>query len=413
MQETVYNMVKDKILEMLAESEASGKLQWVKPWQNNCPLPKSLLAPEDKFYSGCNVLLLSPGEYCTMKQIRQMQEEHPEKGIKLLKGSKAQTVFYFNFMDKKNPDGTPETDENGNVKKIPFLKFYKVFSIADLENVESKMPYNEVEHSMDEAMEKAELYLKTYCEAMGVELVIKKGMPQAYYDPSINRIVCPDKSQYQSIREYFSTVYHEICHQIDRYLQLTKEHRQEYIQDNQAPLDPYSDGELLAEIGSALICNMLYISDDSTMRNSTEYIRGWSNKLKEEKGSYIVSMSGKAWKAAQHFMDVVQMELLKQEAKDQEELVVKAEDKFIHVWVNSDGDFEYDMHKFDMFVGKLKQIDGGILEVGQDIQNMYDALADILDGYNISDKNMEAIDVDDFMEVLNGDTKYQEWEETR
>lgn len=406
MQETVYNMVKDKILDMLAESEASGKLQWVKPWQNNCPLPKSLLAPEDKFYSGCNVLLLSPGEYCTMKQIRQMQEEHPEKGIKLLKGSKAQTVFYFNFMDKKNPDGTPETDEDGNVKKVPFLKFYKVFSLADLENVESKMPYNEVEHSMDEAMEKAELYLKTYCEIMGVDLVIKKGMQQAYFDPSINRIVCPDKTQYQSVREYFSTCFHECSHFIDRYLGLTKS-----SMDNKQ--DPYSDGELLAEISSALICNMLYISDDSVMRNSTEYIKGWSKKVADERPSYIVSMSGKAWKAAQHFMDVVQMELLKQEAKDQEELVVKAEDKFIHVWVNSDGDFEYDMHKFDMVVGKLKQIDGGILEAGQDIQNMYDALADILNGYNISDKNMEAIDVDDFMEALNGNTKYQEWEETR
>ena len=44
---------------------------------------------------------------------------------------------------------------------------------------------------------------------------------------------------------------------------------------------------------------------------------------------------------------------------------------------------------------------------------MYDALADILEGYNIPEKSIEAIDVDEFMEIISGDVKYQEWEESR
>lgn len=414
MQDTVYKMVQTKILDMLAESEKTGMIRWVRPWQKNCPLPKSLITENDVFYSGCNAILLEPGEYCTWNQICQMQQENPDKQIKLHKGARAETVFYFNFVQKKDADGNPELDEDGNPKKIPFLKFYKVFSIASIDGVESRMPYNEVEHTLDETMEKAELYLKTYCQAMGVNLVIKKGMQQAYFDPNNDTIVIPDKSQFQSIRRYFGVCFHECCHYIDKYMGLTtKRARNQQDAEMEFKQDPYSDGELLAEIGSALICNMLYISDDDTMRNSSEYIKGWSRKVAEERPSYIVSMSGRAWKAAQHFMDVVQMELLKQQAKEQEELVVKAEDKYIHMWVNEDGDYEYDIHKFDILQEMLKQVDGGIIETGQEIQNLYDALSDILEDYNISEKNIEAIDVDEFMEIISGDVKYQEWEESR
>lgn len=406
MQDTVYNMVKTKILDMLAESEASGKLQWVRPWQKNCPLPKSLLTPVDVFYSGCNALLLSPGEHCTMNQIREMQKANPEKGIKIRKGCHAETVFYFNFMEKKDKEGNVELDEEGNPKKTPFLKFYKVFSIADVEGVESRMPYNAVAHSLDASMEQAELYLRTYCKAMGVDLVIKKGMQQAYFDPNNNSIVCPDKSQYQSVKSYFSTCFHECVHFIDKFLGLTKDR-------TDSKQDLYSDSELVAEIGSALICNMLYISDDSVMRNSTEYIKGWSRKVKDERASYIVSMSNKAWKAAQHFMEVVQMELLKEQAKSEEEIVVKAEGDFIHLWGNSDGDFEYDIYKKDILDEQWKMKDGGILESGDDMQTIYDALTDILNDLNISEKNIKAYDVDEFETIISGVVEYEEAEECR
>ena len=63
MQDTVYKMVQTKILDMLAESEKTGVIRWCRPWKKNCPLPKSLVADKDIFYSGCNAILLEPGEY--------------------------------------------------------------------------------------------------------------------------------------------------------------------------------------------------------------------------------------------------------------------------------------------------------------------------------------------------------------
>ena len=60
--------------------------------------------------------------------------------------------------------------------------------------------------------------------------------------------------------------------------------------------ETYSKEELVAEIGSVSLMNMLGIETSKTFKNSTAYIQNWLKVLKND-NKFIVSASSKAEKA--------------------------------------------------------------------------------------------------------------------
>ena len=60
--------------------------------------------------------------------------------------------------------------------------------------------------------------------------------------------------------------------------------------------ETYSKEELVAEIGSACILNMLGIETETSFRNSAAYIQGWLKALKSDK-RMIVSAASQSEKA--------------------------------------------------------------------------------------------------------------------
>ncbi len=60
--------------------------------------------------------------------------------------------------------------------------------------------------------------------------------------------------------------------------------------------EEYSKEELVAEIGSATLMNLLGIETVKTFRNTAAYIQNWLNVLKND-NKFIVSASSKAEKA--------------------------------------------------------------------------------------------------------------------
>lgn len=60
--------------------------------------------------------------------------------------------------------------------------------------------------------------------------------------------------------------------------------------------EEYSKEELVAEIGSATLMNLLGIETVKTFRNTAAYIQSWLNVLKND-NKFIVSASSKAEKA--------------------------------------------------------------------------------------------------------------------
>ena len=69
--------------------------------------------------------------------------------------------------------------------------------------------------------------------------------------------------------------------------------------------ETYSKEELVAEIGSATILNILGIETSKTFRNSAAYLQSWLRVLKND-NRFIVSASSRAEKAVNYIMNEVE-----------------------------------------------------------------------------------------------------------
>ena len=390
MNNKIYEIVRDNVIGML---DSCGR--WLQPWESNVKFAKPYFSEADECYKGINILVNRPSEYVTFAKIKELNEAGA--GLKIRKGSHQSTVYYYNFMEKKDEKGNVELDDKGNPVKVPFIRFYKVFSIDDVEGLESRVPYTKHQHSIDERMEKAIQYVQKYCEINGIDFQIKKGGSSAYFYPGRNSITVPDLSQYENPFEYFSTVFHELSHAIDYKLKLSSKINEK------VHIDGYSAGELLAEISAAMMCRQFEIPDDATFKNSVAYINGWSKKILEERPAFITSVFGKAWQCVEELVKSVELELLKEQADSRNEIVVQGENKVIQIQINSDNDFDYTIYKCKAGQQKLKLFDGGIIERSENIKNVFDCLTDILEEYSISIDAITEIAPDDFESILAGD----------
>ena len=64
----------------------------------------------------------------------------------------------------------------------------------------------------------------------------------------------------------------------------------------------YSKEELCAELGSAMLINILGIETEKSFRNSNAYIQNWLQALKND-NKFIVSASSKAEKAVKYILN--------------------------------------------------------------------------------------------------------------
>lgn len=105
--------------------------------------------------------------------------------------------------------------------------------------------------------------------------------------------------QFVQIEEYYSTAFHEATHST---MSVTRCNRAEDRKGKVAfGSEDYSKEELVAEIGSATISNLLGIETPKSFRNSAAYIKSWIEVLRNDV-TFIVSASSKAEKAVQYIM---------------------------------------------------------------------------------------------------------------
>lgn len=269
----VYQIVQDKIVAQIEEAIANGgTAPWRKPWKGG--VPKNFITKRP--YRGINLLLLDGGSYVTWNQICDLKKKN--KDVKLKKGSKSQIVVFWNFIEKENDQGEEE--------KIPFLRYYRVFSISDVDGIEEEQI--NFEH---EPIERAELLVEEYKNECPIHIV--KGSGRAYYRPGDDSITVPDKSQFPELEEYYSTLFHEMVHSTGHITRLKR-----FTDDDQTIFgsESYSKEELVAEIGSNMLLSMLGIESESQQKNSVAYLYSWLTKIKEDP-KLIVHAAQQAQKA--------------------------------------------------------------------------------------------------------------------
>lgn len=278
----VYEMVTERIISQLE----NGVIPWEKPWTGIRSGAYNRISK--KSYSLLNQMLLKhEGEYATFKQWQEL-------GGHVRKGEKSEIIVFWKILpiEEVQDDGTKIT------KHIPLLRYINVFHISQVDGVE---PLKKEELKDIEPIEEAENILQDYWTREHITVEHIKGN-DAYYLPICDLIHLPLFEQFKDANEYYACASHESIHST------MKESRCNRAEERKGKLvafgsEDYSKEELVAEIGSATLMNIIGIETSKTFRNSAAYIQGWLRVLKND-NKFIVSASSKAEKAVNYILNM-------------------------------------------------------------------------------------------------------------
>ena len=282
MSKSVYEMVTERIIEQLE----NGVIPWEKPWTG--VRSGAFNRVSKKSYSLLNQMLLkNKGEYATFKQ-------WTELGGHIRKGEKSEIIVFWKIY----PIEEVQADGSKVVKQIPLLKYINVFHISQVDGVEP-LPKEEL-HDI-EPIEKAESILQDYWTREHITVEHIKG-DKAFYSPMRDMIQLPLFEQFKDSNEYYSTAFHESVHST---MKESRCNRAEERKDKLVAFgsEEYSKEELVAELGSASLMNIIGIETKKSFKNSTAYIQSWIRVLKNDV-KFIVSASSKAEKAVNYILNI-------------------------------------------------------------------------------------------------------------
>ena len=193
-------------------------------------------------------------------------------------------------IKEKQDDGTEI------IKTIPLLKYINVFHISQVDGVEPLK--QKVTHDI-EPIEKAEKILNDYWNRENITIEHVKG-DKAFYSPMFDKIQLPLFEQFKQSEEYYSVAFHESVHST---MKTSRCNRQEDRKGKVVSFgsEEYSKEELVGEVGSAQLMNIVGIETTKSFRNSTAYIQSWLKVLRND-NKFIVSASSKAEKAVNYIL---------------------------------------------------------------------------------------------------------------
>jgi antirestriction protein ArdC len=268
---SVYEIVTERILGELEK----GEVPWRKPWRTLSPV--NLVS--EKAYRGVNVFLLALAGYgspywLTFNQAKQL-------GGNVRKGEHGTKIVFWkcNHYETETEDG--EVEE----RKSAFLRYYVVFNLEQTEGL------------------KALLTLPPTRPIESAEAIVS-GMPnppafeqdfRAAYIPSKDTVTMPSRTAFASQAEYYSTLFHELTHSTGHAKRLGREG---FDTPQMFGSESYSREELIAEMGSAMLCGVAGI-EQNTVANSAAYLKTWISRLKSD-SRLIVQAASAAQKAADY-----------------------------------------------------------------------------------------------------------------
>lgn len=268
----------EQVISMLEE----GTAPWQKPWKGGeLDIPHN--DASGTAYNGINRIILSwlsamkyEGEsrYMTLPQAN-------EKGYRVKKGEHGQTVVYWQFHEEKEnlDNGIPILGADGKPEKErvplerPRVKYWRVFNVSQLQHGENGSPYPAKEDNRPRFSwnpeEKAEAILRN----SGAHIEHKKGA-RAYYRPSQDIIVLPEKEQFPDPAGYYGTALHELGHWTGHESRLHRDFHGGFGSP------AYAREELRAEIASWMLSQDLGIAHDPGQHAA--YVDSWIQDLKKD-----------------------------------------------------------------------------------------------------------------------------------
>ena len=285
----VYEIVTEKIVSLLE----AGTIPWRKPWASKqAAKPCNLVSK--KPYRGINVLLLTATGYASPYWLTYKQAT--ELGGNVRKGEKSTMIVFWKVDRTAKPEEKTEDGEEKTRSRF-VLRYYRVFNVeqCDLpEKVTAKLP-------KPEAVEPNSVTAIAACEQ------IVAGMPKkpsigfgsaAFYIPSADSVTVPEMAAFNSVPEYYGTLFHELGHSTGHKSRIG---RQGVMERNRFGSEDYSKEELVAEMTSAFLCAEAEIMP-AVIDNQAAYIANWLKALKNDQ-KMIVFAAAQAQKAADFILD--------------------------------------------------------------------------------------------------------------
>ena len=275
MNTTAYDRITERIVSLLEQ----GTVPWHKPWSVTTGLSRNLIT--QKPYRGINpFLLLAMGyespNWLTFRQANLL-------GGSVRKGEKSCPVVFWKQMKIEGQ----ETEES---KRIPLLRLYHVFNVAQCEGLKNVPDPSETGFVITEAAE--------IVAHMPQPPVVKHGLSHACYHPINDMVGMPEPKRFTTEDGYHATLFHELVHSTGHEKRLK---RQSITERHGFGSDPYCKEELIAELGSAFLCGQAGIME-RTIDRSAAYLNGWLAKLKDDR-TLIVSAAAQAQKAADFILN--------------------------------------------------------------------------------------------------------------
>jgi len=291
MKQDMYETVTNKVLEMMETHGAD----WINPFARKGKSLRPMNVASKKGYRGINVLLLGWMPYTS--PVWGTYNQWNQRDCTVRKGEKATDIVFWNFVEKDDP-------KTGEKVKIPFLRNYKVFNAEQVEgDVAAALTADPVEDSegAEEIVSAEDFFRRIPAN------VRHSDQGRAYYSPMGDYIHMPNKAVFEATPTssatecYYSTLAHELTHWTGA------KHRLARLTSDSFGSEGYAREELVAEIGSALLCAHLEISA-SPRPDHAKYLNGWMKKLSDSKREFVSAASAAA-KAVDFILDAAKEEV--------------------------------------------------------------------------------------------------------
>ena len=289
-----------RVTDLVVEALDKDICPWIKPWDDVGTSPYNFESKH--IYKGSNVWMLNAVQMSRGYKHNAWVTFNGAKkcGGAVKKGEISVPVVYWNFVKK-------EVEQDGVTveKTIPFLKYFSVWNIEQcgIEVETEELPQSE-------PLPSAEKVISNYvAREEGLTFDEVEGN-RACYIPSSDKIIVPTMAQAikkaldvgqtkkDGTQHHYSTCFHEMVHSTGHKSRLAREG---IVATNYFGSHEYSKEELVAEMGSAVMCTKLGLSSERVMENTKAYCKSWASKLKSEP-SWIVWASSRSEKAVNYIL---------------------------------------------------------------------------------------------------------------
>lgn len=282
MSNKVYEIVTQQIIDLLEK----GEIPWKKPWKS---IDGARNLVTGKPYRGINQFILNCAPYqspwwLTFNQIQ-------AKSGSLRAGSKSQLIVFWKWVDKADNDEGNDSDNDSTTRKIPILRYYRVFNLDSVEGIPHP-PQKQVSKPFT-PIQQAEQIVKN----MPLRPEIKHGGDRAYYSPMLDYVQMPNQETFDTSESYYDTLFHELSHATGHASRLG---RRGVMEPSYFGSHDYSAEELCAQFTSSMVLGSLGI-EQATIENSAAYIQGWLKVLKSDK-KILVHAAAQAQKASDYIL---------------------------------------------------------------------------------------------------------------